>query len=89
MMALWGAHVSPRRYHITNKAIEVHTGLCCKSIEHIDLWRMKDISYQTVGLCQVRMVHGLPGPEHARESRGEDRSFTSLQSHVRSLVFRS
>jgi len=32
-------------YRITTQSIEVSSGVCCKSVEHIEMWRVKDVGY--------------------------------------------
>ena len=34
-------------YRITTSEIEITTGLCCKKVEHIDMWRVTDVGFHS------------------------------------------
>lgn len=74
-IAACGAYLSKKHYLITTSYIEIERGICCKSIDNVQLIRVQDLSYKQCCCCscgtievissdkthEVLTIKGIPG----------------------------
>jgi membrane protein YdbS with pleckstrin-like domain len=66
---LWGVRAT-RRFHITTRSIDIESGLLSKSIETLQLWKVRDIEFhqtltdRLLGVSRVRVfTHDVTSPQ--------------------------
>jgi len=66
---LWAARAT-LRFHVTTRAIDIESGLLSKSIETLQLWKVRDIEFRQtltdrlLGVSRVRVItHDVTTPE--------------------------
>ena len=72
--AFWAAYLwasrATLRFHVTTRAIDIESGLLSKSIETLQLWKVRDIEFRQtltdrlLGVSRVRVItHDITTPE--------------------------